>query len=57
MVLLVGCSSGRARAGAAPLKAECDQFAARAIQTPSPQEAASLSAQASECYSRAHVGR
>lgn len=33
-------------------KAECDRIAARAIQTSSPDEAKTLSAQASECYAK-----
>ncbi len=53
--LLVGCASGRTRAPAAPTKAECDQLAAQAIQTTSLQQAASLAAQATECYSRAQA--
>jgi hypothetical protein len=58
MVLVAGCTRGRAPAGGPMMvKADCDQFAARAIQAVSAQEAATLSAQAAECYARVQVGR
>jgi hypothetical protein len=38
--------------GGGDRKAECDQIAARAIQTASAAEARNLAAQATECYAR-----
>ena len=38
--------------GSGDSKAECDQIAARAIQSPSAAEARDLAASATECYAR-----
>jgi hypothetical protein len=38
--------------GGGDSKAECDQFAAQAIQTGSAAQARDLAAQATECYAR-----
>jgi hypothetical protein len=38
--------------GRSDRKAECDQFAAQAIQTGSAAQARDLAAQATECYAR-----
>lgn len=56
-VTLQLCACGRGAPAAAPptedaARIACDRFAARAIQTGDPAEAAALSRQAAECYAR-----
>ena len=55
MIAIQLCGCGRGAPAAAPAtedaaRIECDRFAARAIQTGDPAEAATLSARAAECY-------
>jgi hypothetical protein len=58
--LTIQLACGRGAPAAAPptedaARIECDRFAARAIQTGDPAEAAALSARATECYTRLRV--
>ena len=51
LAFLVGCSVPFVGSDGDE-KSECDEFAARAIQTESAAEARTLAAQATECYAR-----
>jgi hypothetical protein len=51
-MLLGACSIPFAGGPEGDAKAECDQYAAQAIQSPSARDARNLAAQATECYAR-----
>jgi hypothetical protein len=50
LVFLTGCGAFRGGATTGERKAECDRFAAQAIETESLDEARRLAARASDCY-------
>lgn len=50
VLFIVGCSVPFRGPSTADRKAECDQFAAQAINTQSLDEARRLAARASDCY-------
>lgn len=52
-LLVAGCSVPFSGPSTNERKSECDQIAARAIQTSSLEEARDLAARASECYAAA----